>query len=159
MLSKFSEIAFKCFHLILFSEYCMRHYNGVIMSAMATQITGILLVCSTVCSGADQRIHQISASLLAIVRGIHRWPMDSPHKRPVTRKMFPFWWRHHGRRAIYVLLSNWCTNILMKLQSFFCSGRYAFGGGALSVSAYYRADSRFALSQWETALLCNNVSH
>ena len=27
---------------------------------------------------------------LAFVRGIHRWPMNSPHKWPVTRKMYPF---------------------------------------------------------------------
>ena len=38
---------------------------------------------------ADQRKHQSSASL-AFVRGIHRWPVNSPHKWPVTRKMFPF---------------------------------------------------------------------
>ena len=31
--------------------------------------------------------HQSSASL-AFVRGIRRWPVNSPHKRPVTRKMF-----------------------------------------------------------------------
>ena len=33
--------------------------------------------------------HQSSASL-AFVRGINRWPMNSPHKWPVTRKIFPF---------------------------------------------------------------------
>ena len=33
--------------------------------------------------------HQPSASL-AFVRGIHRWPVNSPHKGPVTRKIFPF---------------------------------------------------------------------
>ena len=27
---------------------------------------------------------------MAFVRGIHRWPVNSPHKGPVTRKMFPF---------------------------------------------------------------------
>ena len=37
----------------------------------------------------DQRKHQSSASL-AFVWGIHRWPMNSPQKGPVTRKMFPF---------------------------------------------------------------------
>ena len=42
---------------------------------------------STVYSGADQRKHQSSASL-AFVRGIHRWPVNSPHKGPVTRKYF-----------------------------------------------------------------------
>ena len=40
-------------------------------------------------SGADQRKHQSSASL-ALVRGIHRWPVNSPHKWPVTRKKFLF---------------------------------------------------------------------
>ena len=59
------------------------------MSAMASQITGVSIVCTTVCSGADQRKHQSSGSL-AFVRGIHRRPLNSPHKGPVTRKMFPF---------------------------------------------------------------------
>ena len=36
----------------------------------------------------DQRKHQSSASL-AFVWGIRRWPVNSPHKRPVTRKIFP----------------------------------------------------------------------
>ena len=56
---------------------------------MASQTTSLTIVYSTVYSGADQRKHQSSASL-ALVRGIHRWPVNSPHKWPVTRKMFPF---------------------------------------------------------------------
>ena len=59
------------------------------MSAWASEITGVFIVCLTVCSGADQWKHQSYASL-AFVRGIHRWPLDSPHKGPVTRKMFSF---------------------------------------------------------------------
>ena len=55
---------------------------------MASQITSLTIVYSTVYSGADQRKHQSSASL-AFVRGIHRLPVNSPHKWPVTRKMFP----------------------------------------------------------------------
>ena len=65
------------------------HYNDIIMSTMASQITSLTIVYSIVYSGADQRKHQSSASL-AFVRGIHRWPVDSPHKGPVTRKTFPF---------------------------------------------------------------------
>ena len=65
------------------------HYDDVTMSAMASQITSLTIVYSTVYSGADQRKHQSPASL-AFVRGIHRGPVNSPHKRPVTRKMFPF---------------------------------------------------------------------
>ena len=120
--------------------YC--HYDDVIMGAMASQITSLEFVYSTVYSGTDQRKHQSSASLafvggihrepgtgdfptqmasnaenvssqwhhhvstdylahskgmhqrfalvasLAFVRGIQRWPVDSPHRGPVTRKMF-----------------------------------------------------------------------
>ena len=48
-------------------------YSDVIMSAMVSQTISVSSVCSTVCSEADQRKHQSSASL-AFVRGTHRWP-------------------------------------------------------------------------------------
>ena len=64
------------------------HCIGVIISVMVSQITSVSIVYSTVCSGANQRKHQSSASL-ALVREIHWWPANSPHKRPVTRKIFP----------------------------------------------------------------------
>ena len=59
------------------------------MSATASQITNLTIVYSIVHSDTDQRKHQSSASL-AFVRGIHRGPVNSPHKWPVTRKMFSF---------------------------------------------------------------------
>ena len=65
------------------------HYSDVTMSTIASQITSLTIVYSTVYSGADERKHQSSASL-AFVRGFHRGPVNSPHKGPVTRKMFPF---------------------------------------------------------------------
>ena len=65
------------------------HYNDVTMSKVASQITSFTIVYSTVYSGPDQTKHQSSASL-AFVQGIHRGPVNSPHKWPVTRKMFPF---------------------------------------------------------------------
>ena len=65
------------------------HYSDVIMSAMASQITRVSMVYSSVGSSADQRKYQSSSSL-AFVWGNHWWPVDSPHKGPVTRKMFPF---------------------------------------------------------------------
>ena len=64
------------------------HYNDVIISAMASQITSLTIGYSAVYSGTDERKHQSSASL-AFVRGIHRGPVNSPHKCQVTRKMFP----------------------------------------------------------------------
>ena len=59
------------------------------MSAMASQISGVSIVCWNVCSGADQRKHQSSVSL-TFVRKINRWPVDSPQKGSVKRKMFAF---------------------------------------------------------------------
>ena len=57
------------------------------MSAMASQITSLMIIYSTVYSRADQSKHQSSASL-AFVRGIHWWPVNSPHEGIVTQKMY-----------------------------------------------------------------------
>ena len=64
-------------------------YNDVIMGAMASQISSASFVCSVVWPGVDRRKHHSSASLV-FVRGIHRRPVNFPHKRPVTLKLFPF---------------------------------------------------------------------
>ena len=50
-------------------------YNDVIMTTISSQITSLTVVYSTVYSDADQR---------------KPGPVNSPHKGPVTRKMFPF---------------------------------------------------------------------
>ena len=63
-------------------------YSDVIMSAMAYYITSLTIVYSTVYSGADQ-----SPASLAF----DRWPVNPPHKGPVTRKCFHLMassWRH-----------------------------------------------------------------
>ena len=70
-------------------KYYDGHYNDVIMDAIASQITSLTIVYSTVYSDADQRKHQSFASL-AFVRGSHRGPVNSPHKWPITRKMCQF---------------------------------------------------------------------
>ena len=79
------KIVFSKHNEVEFATHCC----DVIMGAMASQITSLTLVYSAVYSGTDQRKHQSSASL-AFVQRIHRWPVNSPHKWPVTRKMFPF---------------------------------------------------------------------
>ena len=75
----------------VYLQYCIwiTDYADVIMIEMASQITSLAIVYSIVYSDADQRKHQSSASL-AFVRRIHRGPVNSPHKWPVTWKMFPF---------------------------------------------------------------------
>ena len=75
------------YNVSIVNVYNVGHYNDVIMRAMASQITGVSIVYSTVSS--DQRKHQSSASL-ACERRIHRSPVNSTHKGPVTRKMFLF---------------------------------------------------------------------
>ena len=64
------------------------HCTDAIMIAMGYQIISLTIVCSTFYSGTDKK-HQSSASL-ALVRGIRRWPVNTPHKGPVARKVFPF---------------------------------------------------------------------
>ena len=65
------------------------HDCDVIMGAISSQITSLTIVYSTVYLDADQRKHQSSATL-GFLWGIHRGPMNCPHKWPVTRNMFPF---------------------------------------------------------------------
>ena len=71
------------------SRYRLYHYSDVITTTVASQMNSLTVVYSIVYSEADQRKHQSSASLV-FVRGIHRWPVNSPHREPGTRNMFPF---------------------------------------------------------------------
>ena len=110
------------------------HYDDVIMDAIASQITSFTIVYSAVYSDADQSKHQSSASL-AFVRGIHRWPVNSPHKGPVTRKMFPF-------DDVIMLL---CTMLVM--ENILLSTIWQEGGSE-------RAD--FSVFQWQCVVSYKN---
>ena len=77
------------------------HYDDVIMSAIASQITSLTVVYSTVYWGADQCKHQSSA-LLAFVWGIHRDRWIPRTKGQLRGKCFHLmtssWdclWHHH----------------------------------------------------------------
>ena len=101
---------------------CTVHYNDVIMGAITSQITSLTIVYSTVYSGADQRKHQSSASL-AFVRGIHRGPVNSPHKGPVARKCF-----HLMTSSCYVIVLKFCSKVFktIKQPSGCCFGRISY---------------------------------
>ena len=73
-----------------------RHYNGVIMTTIASQITSLAVVYSTVYSEADQRKHQRSASV-AFVWGIHRdrW---IPHTKGQLRE-----------KCFHLMTSSWIS--------------------------------------------------
>ena len=72
------------------------HYNDVIMNAMTSPITSLTIVYSTVLSGTDERKHHSSASL-GFVRGIHRWPVNSPTKGQQCGKCFHLMSHHEIR--------------------------------------------------------------
>ena len=110
--AKVARVYMLRYDMIIAESNGCEHYNDVIM---ASQITGVSIVCSSVGSGADQRKYQSSASLV-FVWEIHRWPVNSPLKGPVTRKRFPF--DDVIMRYLYVshilvklpLNSLWCSN-------------------------------------------------
>ena len=59
------------------------------MSAMASQIIGISIVYLTACSCADQRKRQ-NLHVTGLCERNPPLSGDSPHKGPVTGKIFPF---------------------------------------------------------------------
>ena len=102
------------------------------MGAIASQITSLTIVYSVVYWGTDQRIHQSSASL-AFVRGIHRGPVNSPHKGPVTRKMFPF------DDIIMEVMKNLWVNNKSLLRSMFLS-HYCFSQWLCGCSVKFESE-------------------
>ena len=84
--------------IFLFSLHCkvisshsidFVYYNDVIMSATASQITGVLIFCSVVCTGTDQRKHR-KLRVTGLCERNSPVTGEFPTQRPVTRKMFPF---------------------------------------------------------------------
>ena len=92
------------------------HYNNVIKTTMASQITSITVVYSTVYSDVDQRKHQSSASQ-ASVWGIHATG-EFPAQRASYSENVPIWWRHH---VSVFSVSYWChtRNLTFKKESSF----------------------------------------
>ena len=81
------------------------HYNDVIISAMASQITGLMIVTQLFIQPQIKGMIWFLSQSIPIqidgdslqwrrqnkrdsVSNHHRWPVNSPHKGPVTRKMF-----------------------------------------------------------------------
>ena len=89
------------------------HYSDVIVGTMVSQINNLTIVYSTIYSCSDWRKHQCSTSL-AFVQGIRWWLVNSPHKWPVTCKMFPFddimgaiWHLRSWPSMVHVMVGIW----------------------------------------------------
>ena len=69
-------------------------YNSVVCLNQTTQLRVVCemnIVLYKYLNICNKWIAFLSPNIaLAFVMGIHRWPVNSPHKGPVTRKMFPF---------------------------------------------------------------------
>ena len=74
-----------CWFII--SEVHKTHYSDVMMNPMASLTTGVSIASSAVCSGTNKKNIKV---LRYWPLWIHRWPVNSPYKWPVMRKMFPF---------------------------------------------------------------------
>ena len=115
-----------------------------------------------------------SSASLAFVRGIHRWPVNSPHKGSLTRKCFYLmtssWKRSHVRCTVYgtiimrnlLVLFDVCRNNSSNgrlLSETKCCGwvklNYPFGFARMK----RRDPVVYAPSQWEATLQRNVVSH
>ena len=118
--------------LRLFHVTSIAHYDDVIMTILASQITSLTVVYSIVYSGVNQRKHQSSASL-AFVREIHRGPVNFPHKWPVTPpRHWPLCGKFTGDRWIsrtngqlrgkcfHLMTSSWDTVNISSMLHTYC---------------------------------------
>ena len=98
------------------------YYNDFIMGTIAFQITSLTIVYSTIYSDADQRKHQSSASL-AFAREIHRGPVNSPHKWPLTRKMFPVEDVIMATREVYLFIYSKLHSLKIMQRCYYGNNR------------------------------------
>ena len=91
------------------------NYTEVIMSLMASQITSLTIVYSAV----------LQAQIKENIKALCHWPLvNYPHKRPITRKMFPFddvintqiWLQQHRQLHLHSRLNTWLQWIGQRQQ-------------------------------------------
>ena len=98
--------------IITISHYILFQYDDVIMSAMASQIAGVSVVCSTVSLGAGQRK----------IKAPRHWPLwgdspvigEFPAQKASNAENISIWWRHYakvGYRARCSHESQWLDNV------------------------------------------------
>ena len=111
---KVKVFADQCYHRFVWRKLLIvlaYHYCGIIMGAMAPQITRLTIVYPTVYSDTNQRKHQSSASLV-FVRWIHRWPVNNDLLANVS-----IWRRHHDHRFVWrnllIVLAYFITVIII----------------------------------------------
>ena len=142
------------------------------MGAMVFQITRFEIVYLTVYSATVQRKHQSSAPL-AFVWEIHLWPVNSPHKWPVTRKMFPFddvimctnnyeyatIGLHFEGQSCYWICSIWTPHIYTKMKSTVGASMETFPKKLMDICLLQpELSASPGLSQWEKILHMSSLT-
>ena len=70
------------------------------MGVMASQISSLTIVYSTVSTGADQRKHQSSLRVTGLCAGNSAVTGEFPAQMASTAEDVSIWWRHHERYRI-----------------------------------------------------------
>ena len=140
------------------------HFIEQEMGSMASLITSLTSAYPTVHPGADERKHQSSVSL-AFVQGIHRRPMNSPHKWPVTRKMFPFDGVIMNETCFLSVLpgctiSNYPSVFICHFHlrfSLHCHSTYALGSGVVLIHSSKEISLKHILLDHVTITLLDKI--
>ena len=82
-------------HSSVWKRFEISHYNDIIMSATASQITSLAIVYSSVYSGADLRKHRSSAYVTALCEGNLPVTGEFPAQRASNAENVSIWWHHH----------------------------------------------------------------
>ena len=77
------------------------HYSDVILSALAFQITGVAIVCSTACSGRSKKTSK--PRVTGLCAGNSPVTGEFPAQKASNAENVSIWWRHHfplqGRKS------------------------------------------------------------
>ena len=81
------------------SQLCRKHYNGVIMSAMASQITSLTIVYLTVNSGRRSK-KTSKLRVTGLCAGNSPVTGEFPAQRASNAENVSIWWRHHENGSL-----------------------------------------------------------
>ena len=95
------------------SDTCYTLYSGVMMSAMASQMTSVSIVCTTVCSGGDEK-KTLKLHVTGLCESKSLVASEFPTQRASNTENVSIWWHHHVWRwywinnpPFFIILKNW----------------------------------------------------
>ena len=93
------------------------HYSIVIPSAMASQITGVSIVCSAVCRSKKTS----KFSVTGLCEGNPLVSGGFPSQRASNAENVSIWWRHHLKNE-HMVSYSWCCLLMIVQHSVFIEG-------------------------------------